>query len=104
MKQMILAEARRLRLGLQEFEIDRCHRMFDSYEIDGWRYQPTIIRFTSWSARDTFYQARKQFKWSISAHLTPRREQILHEAKALIEHPLLKGSIQYFFVDKNCRF
>ena len=30
MKQMILAEARRLRLGLQEFEIDRCHRMFDS--------------------------------------------------------------------------
>ena len=112
MKEIVLQEAQRLKLGLNRHDIDRVHRMFDSYIVDGWRYQPTIIRFTSFTARDKFWQARKDTKWRISPHLTTRREQIFYQAKELIDkqfvshhnEPKANGAILYVFVDRNCRF
>lgn len=112
MKEIVLQEAQRLKLGLNRHDIDRVHRIYDSYIVDGWRYQPTIIRFTSFTARDKFWQARKDTKWRISPHLTARREEIFHQAKELVDKPFTShhdepksnAAIHYVFVDRNCRF
>ena len=101
LKQLIVTEIKKLNLGIRDFEIDRAHRMFSLYTVNGWTYYPAIVRFTSWSARNALWSARKDFKWKLSPHLTPRREAILDEARALVQ---TLDSIEFVFCDRNCIF
>ena len=101
MKRDIIAEIKRLKINIKDFEVDRCHRMFGPHEVNGWTYYPAIVRFTSWSARNALWTARKQCKWKLSPHLTPRREDILQQARDIL--PSLE-SLKYVFCDKNCVF
>ena len=103
-RDLVLKEIERLGLDIDDYELDRAHRI-DSPYIDhrGYRQQPVIARFISWSARNTLYQARKQSRLYCSADLTPRRQDILDKARQKIEiHEHIAECIDFVFVDKNC--
>ena len=99
----VLQEIHKLGLDIDDYELDRAHRIDSPYD-DGWgRKQPVIARFTSWSSRNLMYQARKKSRFWCSADLTPRRQAILEKARKMIDELEHVGScIDYAFVDKNC--
>ena len=104
MKKQLIIELKRMKVDIKEYEVDRCHRMFTPYEVDGWRYYPAIVRFTSWTARNSVWTARKESKWRFSPHLTPRREAILDEARTMVSTEGVIENIDFVFVDRNCTF
>ena len=70
----VIDEIERRNLEIDEIEVDRAHRHGQSYTDNcGRRQQNVICRFTTWSARDIFYQARKQSRFFVTADLTERR-------------------------------
>ena len=78
----ILDEIDRMNLHIDDVEVDRAHRFgpifTDKY---GKKHQTVICRFTTWSARDIFYQARKRSFFSLSAALTERRQKFLDSTR-----------------------
>ena len=65
-------------------EVDKAHRV-GKVKMNGKKSQDIIIRFKSHSARYEVFSKRKSLRnKKARANLTPRREQLLYEAKLLV--------------------
>ena len=95
---IIQGECRKLKLGLQDLEFERAHRIGKKYIVDGRWYQAVIVKMISWGARNKMYEARgkSQYKWS--ADLTNERSSLLNFARNEATDP-----IDFVFVDRNCQ-
>lgn len=101
----ILREVDRLEIEIDDLEVDRAHRIDLPYRDQrGYLQQPVIVRFISWGARNTFYQARKWSRFRMRPHLTARRENVLDDAREKIRvYDHVRDAIQFVFADKNCK-
>ena len=96
-KNHIAAELRRIGLKDAASSIDRAHR----YGARKGREQSVIVRFLSWDARNTVFNARIKSNLYVEADLTHRRQDLLYNARELAnssEFSLIKKVI----VDRNC--
>jgi hypothetical protein len=84
------------RLGIRDAipDLDRAHR----YGSRIGNRQSVIVRFTSWYARDMFYNKRRECKWKLSADLTDRRQILLNNS---MDEAASDPSISYVAVDRN---
>jgi len=105
-KKAVLAKIDRLKLPIDDCELDRAHRTSQPYtDPNGIRKQPVIARFVSWGARNTLYQARNASKFKYRADLTHDRLSTLSYARSKIDNDAnVAETINYVFADKNCRF
>ena len=104
-RKMVLDEIDRLRLDIDDLEVDRAHRHGQTYSNKYGKYnQDVICRFTTWSARDVMYQARKRSKFIISADLTRRRQEILEVSREKVSTPDSRANklIKFVYADRNC--
>ena len=101
----IRAEATRLKLPINDWEICRAHRTSSAYIDDyGVRQQAVIVRFVGWSARDAVYQARHDSKFRYRADLTYERQSTLTYCRNRVEtDDAVAAAIKYVFADRNCR-
>lgn len=103
-KQLVIDEIRRLKLKITPDQVDRAHRHESQFtDKKGKRHTPIVCRFVTWTARDTFYNARKQSSVYVKADLTDRRHYIFMKAREQIEDSQLHESIQHIYVDRNCK-
>ena len=102
--QTVYDEIDRLELEIDKWDVDRCHRngpvhINDNHE----RQQTTLVKFTSWYARNKFYQARKLSSYYVKPDLTKRRENVFSYARdQLRNRNYVSNHIKYVFVDPNC--
>ena len=104
-REAVLDEIERLNLEIDELELNSAHRYGATFtDQHGKKHKSIICRFTTWSARDELYQARKRSKFYISADLTERRQKILDSAreKISIEGSRATNLIKYVCADRNC--
>ena len=103
-RKLFLNEVNRLDLDIDSYEVDRAHRTGRSYvDKKGKRHTPVIVRFTSWRARNCFYEARRESNLYVKADLTARRQSLLAQALDLHESDSkISKFIQYIFIDRNC--
>ena len=107
LRKLIVREIQRLDIDVEDFDIDRVHRVEEPYYDRRVRakVQPVVIRFTSWYARNEFYGARKQSRFHLRADLTPRRNQLLEYAQNVSRtqrDPDARSSIDFACADRNC--
>ena len=105
-RQKILDEIHHLQLNISEFEVDRAHRHGRAYTDNKGKFcQDIIVRFTTWSARDKLYKARKSSRYFCTADLTVRRKSILENAMRSVKTSGSAASefIKYVYADNNCR-
>ena len=105
-RQMILAEIKRLKLPLTERDVDRAHRIRKPFKDKNGRLQvPIIVRFASWFARNEVYSKRRESSFFWSADLTERRRELLDVAKKelLVDGSPAQKLIKSAVVDRNCR-
>ena len=64
-----------------------------------------IIKFTSWQARDTFFNARNRTNYRVFANLTKRNADLLQYAEKAVADADNDSTnlINFVFVDRNCR-
>ena len=68
-----------------------------------------ILKFSTWRARNTFYQHRKLFNFVVSPDLTSRRESVLSFAREEInggkgdDMAAVKKIVDFAFCDINCK-
>ena len=102
--QTVYDEIDRLELEIDKWDVDRCHgngpvHINDNHE----RQQTTLVKFTSWYARNKFYQARKLSSYYVKPDLTKRRENVFSYARdQLRNRNYVSNHIKYVFVDPNC--
>ena len=96
----IQGECRKLKLGLQDLEFERAHRIGKQYILNGRWHQAVLVKMISWGARNTIFEARgkSQYKWS--ADLTNERSSLLTFARNEAEE---MNPIDFVFVDRNCQ-
>lgn len=105
-KQLVLDEIQRLKLDISKLEVDRAHRHGAPYTDNrGVHHTPIVCRFTTWSARDTFYHARRDSNVFATADLTERRRGILSRARAVLADTSSRAHAEMtaVYVDRNCR-
>ena len=103
-REIFLDEIRRLDLDVDEYEVDRAHRIESPYrDRNGKWHVPIIVRFTSWHARNIVYESRKSMGAFIRADLTHRRKNLLYDAKERISEPDSRAAELFSFVyaDRN---
>ena len=104
-RELVLSEIRRLNLDIDDHDIDRVHRIESPYvDNRGKLHTPVIVRFISWYARNTLYEARKSTRFSVRADLTSRRLDLLNDSKKLIaeEGSRAASFFEFSFADRNC--
>ena len=104
-RQIVLKEIHRLDLDIDDYEVDRAHRTGKAHRDGSGKWHiPIIVRFTSWFARNTFYEARKSSNAYVKADLTNRRQDLLNDARKLwsVEGSRAAKLFQFVFVDRNC--
>ena len=105
-RQMVLDEIHRLNIDIDDHDIDRAHRIESQYrDNNGKLHTPIIVRFTSWYAKNELHEARKSARFHVRADLTPRRKDLLNDAKRSIADDNSRAAtyFEYAFVDKNCQ-
>ena len=104
-RDLVTQEIDNLGLEIDDSEVDRAHRIESAYRDEhGQLRQPVIVRFVSWGARNVMYQARRNSRYRMRAHLTSRRDQILEDGRRKIRNfQFMRDNIPYVFADKNCR-
>ena len=71
--------------------------------------QDVLLKFSTWRARNTFYQHRKLFNFVVSPDLTSRRESVLSFAREEIsggkgdDMAAVTKIVDYAFCDINCK-
>ena len=103
-RRLFLDEIKRLDLDIDPLEVDRAHRTGRSFvDKKGKRHTPVIVRFTSWRARNRFYEARYDSKLYVKADVTTRRQNLLDQALAIHEvDSHVSKFLKFIFVDRNC--
>ena len=103
-RRLILNEIRELDLDIDPREVDRAHRTGKTYtDRKGVRHTNVIVRFTSWYARNCFYEARKDSRLYVKADLTARRQDLLKWALNKLEDDRrVSNLVNYIFSDRNC--
>ena len=104
-RELVLKEIDRLKLDIDDHDIDRAHRIESPYSDDhGKLITPVIVRFVSWYARNTFYEARRQTYFKVRADMTPRRKDLLNDAKKQVAVANSRAAefFAFAFVDRNC--
>ena len=103
-RQKVLNEIDRLRLDIDDLEVDRAHRYGTSFDKRGKNQQQIIVRFTTWTARDIMYKARKNSRFFFAADITKRRQLVLESARAKVDTPgsLANQFVKFVYVDNNC--
>ena len=107
-RNLVLAQIRRLDLDIDDYEVDRAHRIETAYhDKNGKPHIPIVVRLTSWYARNEIYEARHEFRKSniyIRPDLTARRKDLLSDAEDIIseENSGASNLIEFVFVDRNC--
>ena len=104
-RRIVLKEIKRLDLDIDEYEVDRAHRTGSPYiDRNGKWHVPIVVRFTSWFARNTFYEARKTSIAYVKADITARRQDLLNDARKLlaVEESRPDKFFAFVFVDRNC--
>ena len=102
-RNIVLAEIRRLDLDVSSREVDRAHRTGRTFtDKNGKTHTSIIVRFTSWYARNCVYEARKNSKYFVKADITARRQDLLEWAREKRENDdRIQSLIQYTFADRN---
>lgn len=104
LRKYVVKELTSLGLDVHDKDVDRVHRHEDPYrDNQNYMVQPVIVRFTSWSARNNVYNARRESRFKMRADLTPRRHQILDFARDLVTDKKLASVIDFVAADRNCR-
>ena len=101
----VISEIRRMKLDIEDREVDRAHRIEHTYQDrNGRLHVPVICRFTNWNARNIFYEARKESNVFVKADLTLRRQDLLNDAKhkMAVTDSREASFLEYVFVDRNC--
>ena len=96
-EEKIERELQTIGAGVSAADIDRAHRIGDTEKRE------VIVKFCSWKARNAAYRARKVSSWKFRADITKRRAAILSKARKHMESPDVSQSIEFVFVDVNCR-
>ena len=102
----ILRDIEKLKLEIEDFEVDRVHRNGPKYkDKDGKLQQDVILKFTSWQARNAFYNARQKTRYRVCPNLTKRCVNLLKYAETSVADPnnQLSQVINFVYVDRNCR-
>lgn len=105
-KQLVLDEIQRLKLDISKVEVDRAHRHGAPYtDSRGVQHTRIVCRFTTWSARDKFYNARRDSSVFATADLTERRLGIFSRARAVLADTTshAHAEMKAVYVDRNCR-
>lgn len=105
-KRLVLNEIRRLDLKITPDKIDRAHRHGWSYrDKNGKQHTPIVCRFSTWTARDTFYNARRETTVYATADLTDRRKNVYELACEMLEQDSdeIQKSVKHVYVDRNCK-
>ena len=104
LRKLILAEIDWLGIDISDHDIDRVHRHESpSYDQQGNKVQPLIIRFTTWYARNELYRSRSYSQYRYRADLTSRRQQILDFAQKERALAPTSSVVDFISVDRNCR-
>ena len=103
-RKLVIKEIDRLDIDIDPYEVDRAHRTGRSFvDKKGTRHTPVIVRFTSWRARNCFYDARFQSITYVKADITTRRSHLLQSANDLRESDSRASEyIEAVFIDRNC--
>ena len=84
----ILYDIEKLKLEIEDFEVDRVHRNGPKYkDKDGNLQQDIIVKFTSWQARNAFYNARQKTRHRVCPNLTKRCSNLLKYAETSVADP-----------------
>ena len=74
------AEIKRMNLTIHDIEIDRAYITGPSYtDKHGMRQQSVLVKFTSWNARDRFFEGRKNSNFYIKLDLTSKRNVVFNK-------------------------
>ena len=91
-------------IDIDEYDFDRCHRIGRPYEWEGKKVQDVLLRFTSWDARNTIYQNRKDLPFIVRADLTNRRADLLEYARDVVKNdPNVENVVEFAYTDENCK-
>ena len=104
-REMVLKEFRRSKLPIEDYDVDRAHRIESAYKDSGGKWHvPVIVRFTSWHARNIVYEGRKSLNAYVRADLTSRRKALLNSMKYQISVPDSRACdfIAFGYSDRNC--
>lgn len=91
-------------IDVDQYDFDRCHRIGRPYEWEGKTVQDVLLRFTSWDARNTIYQNRKELPFIVRADLTNRRAELLKHARAVVKNDrIVQTVVEFAYTDENCK-
>lgn len=98
----VKAMCKEIEVEIDDKDIDRAHRIGQTYQEHGITHQAIIVKFHSWGQRTAVYKARKKLSngQSIRLDITNRRSTLLSLAK---EQKADNPNIDFSFVDVNCR-
>ena len=107
--EVINADIIRLNLTLTNSDLDRCHRVGNIYTFKLKSQQDVLLKFSTWRARNTFYQHRKLLNFVVSPDLTSRRESVLSFAREEIngckgdDMAAVTKIVDFAVCDINCK-
>ena len=105
MRVAVKNEIIRLKLNINDIEIDRAHRSGPIFtDKNGKKQQTVLCKFYSWKARNTMFKARKNSNFYIKADLTKRRHQLfIYATNQMLDDQCIAGKLlNNIFVHSNC--